>query len=60
MDRAEKKVIKKDVNYRRKYVEFFKQETDFKKGFEQRNNFIETNLEGGLQYFSKDGEGELR
>ena len=52
MDKAENTVIKKDVRYRKKLIDYYKEETDFKKGFESRNNFIETNIEGGLQYFS--------
>ena len=57
---AEEKILKKDVRYRRKFIKHYKTETDFKRGFENRNNFIETNLEGGLQYFSNQGEGEMR
>jgi len=60
LDYAEDKILKKDVRYRTKYVNHYKTETDFKRGFENRNNFIETNIEGGLQYFSNEGEGEMR
>jgi hypothetical protein len=60
LDKAENTVIKKDVRYRSKLITYYKEETDFKKGFESRNQFIETNIEGGLQYFSNQGEGEMR